>query len=637
MGVNMEVITNKYKFINNTLSYYNKLLFNLIKNILPNNTILNQAKKIEKELDAIETIPILFSTENKRHDQKENYEAILEKTDITIKKLFTIDSPEAREQRRNLKYKFLSLKYRLEEINNGINPSPVSLPLINILKKIVRDWKSSNPFKQGDSGISDRDLSEIIIISMYPEFVHMLIDDKKTRDSFMLWTFRDGNSAQIFIEYPFLQKKIVESNLGGRIGRIGKSDLKIIKRPVKGHQTLLEKIVTLPFEGIDQNILDQNKCITFRGGLELTIGEVFLSFKNKNFKVGNLEYLAQGITNWNAHKWGYWSETEKKYIPIDLSHHQWWKQLPLFEIITQEEALIRYEKKLNGEEWCVSATATRGTPTLDYENTHAFFEIAIPCGDGRYSIYNFGKFAMKFPKNFFEAISIFCQNLHATVAYPDENVFYSHRQQTYHSFVVSAKDGMKLMDLLKIDMKKSNQMNFVYQIESDNCAKWVHHHLENILGKDNVPDMFRMHLLDTEPVGFVSLIFKLIKKLPKNMQTPVLTFFHLPLGAAKKTWIYERGEKICKSLTRHEFWETGIVYLPALLHRKKEKGLLKDLNNFLLIQYTRIKQTFSKSHLFSKSYLSVKDIFSESINSTLNLKTQEENLKVQLKYLRLLW
>lgn len=630
----METITNIYKLIKNNLISYNKHFSKLVKDILPkkNKTIyLHQAKKIEEELDRIEGIPIQFSTENKEHDQKINYETILEKTDIIIKKLFAINSPKAQEQRRHLKYKLLSLKYRLEEINNGINPSPVNLPLINLLKKIVRDWKNSNPFKQGDSGISDRDLSEIIVVSMYPEFVHMLIDDKKTRDAFMLWTFRDGNSAQIFIEYPSLQKKIVDCNLSGRIGRIGKSDLKIIKRAVNEHQrTVLEKIVTLPFEGVDRNILDPTERVTFRGGLKLTIEEIFQIFKNKNFKVGNLEYLAQGITNWNSHKWGYWSETEKQYIPIDLTHHQWWKQLPLFEIITQEEALLRYEKKLNGEEWCVSATATRGTPTLDYENTHAFFEIAIPCGDGRYSIYNFGKFAMKFPSNFFEAISIFCQNLHATVAYPDENVFYSHRQQTYHSFVISAKEGIKLMELLKIDMKKSNQMNFVYQIESDNCAKWVHHHLENILGKDSVPDMFRMHLLDTEPVGFVSLIFKWIKKLPKEMQTPVLTFFHLPLGAAKKTWIYERGEKICKSLTRHEFWETGIVYLPALLHRKKEEGLLKDISYLILISCERIKRIFAGSSFLLKNIL---PNLSFDFNSSLRL---QRPLGVQLKYLHIL-
>ncbi|MEM1283657.1 MAG: hypothetical protein AAGG81_08910, partial [Chlamydiota bacterium] len=81
--------------------------------------------------------------------------------------------------------------------------------------------------------------------------------------------------------------------------------------------------------------------------------------------------------------------------------------------------------------------------------------------------------------------------------------------------------------------------------------------------------------LDTEPQGPVASIFNCIKKLPECMQTRVLTFCHFFLGASKQTWIIENGMVVCKSLTRHEFWKNGVVYLPALLHKKVEKNLLK--------------------------------------------------------------
>ncbi len=542
------------------------------------NGLTKVAEGVSNLLDELESIPVRFDIDNGSMSQCVDFNAILDLADMLTKKMIALTSPKAAIEKGRLNHKLLSLKYRLEDVNGGIDTIPKQQSLVNLILKVVRDWKHSHPFEQGDSGISDRDLLQIFVTSQYPEFVHLLVENKEIRNDFMLWTFRDGNLAKIFIEYPALQKKLVECQLNGRIGRVRCTDLKVKKvTRVENGKEVLEKIVTLPFEGVERNILDGSLEITFKGNYRLTVDEIFQIFKDKKYKVGNLEYLAYGVCKWNVHKWGYWSEDKQDYELIDLAHHQWWKQLPVFEIITQDEAFERYQKRLDGKEWCVSATATRGTASLDYENTHAFCEVAIPWGDGRYAIYDFGKFAFRFPSSFFEGVSIFCHNLHATVAYPDENMFYSHRQQTYQAFPISVEQGYKLMEVIKVDMMKSKQLNFVYQIESDNCAKWVHHHLEAVLGKENVPDMFRMHLLDTEPIGPVGAIFGLIKKLPKFMQTPVLAFFHRPMGAARETWIFEGGRRICKSLTRHDFWKTGIVYLPALLHKKKEEGLLSEI------------------------------------------------------------
>ena len=100
--------------------------------------------------------------------------------------------------------------------------------------------------------------------------------------------------------------------------------------------------------------------------------------------------------------------------------------------------------------------------------------------------------------------------------------------------------------------------------------------------------MFRMHLLDTQPVGPVAKVFNFIKKLPRNIQTPFLVMCHLPLGAMKKTRIFEEGKLVYKSLTQHEFWKTGWIYLPAMLHHKKKLGVLDQFKRALIATCTRV-------------------------------------------------
>jgi hypothetical protein len=542
---------------------------------------LSLASQMESEIDKISQHPILFSEDPSKLTDIESYDEYLLAADILDKKLMRFSSEKTRKARNQLLLKTISCKYRIEESNGGVDASPVQQPLVNVLKKMLYKWKSTNELIS-DKSLTERDIRQLQEASQFPEFVLLLLKDSDIQQAFLQWVFRDGNQARIFIEYPQLQEKLVDCNLNGRVGKISEDDLKIIKiSRNNGGEVVMEKIVTLPFEGVDHNILDEDHEITFKGNYRLKVGEIFEVFKNKNYEVGELEYLAHGVSNWNCHKWGYWDEDKKSYSIINLDHHQWWYQLPFIEIITQEEAFKRYERPLDGKSWCVAATATRGTASLDFENTHAFMEVAIPWGDGRYAIYDFGKFACKYPTSFFEGVSMFCHNVHATVSYPDENIYYSHREQIYHAYEITPEKGIELMEIIKQDLITSQENNFVYQIESDNCAKWVHHHLETIVGKEHIPNLFQMHLLDTEPIGAVSVIFSLIKKLPDYMQTPLMTLFHLPLGASKETWIIEKGKHICKALTKHDFWVTGVVFLPALLHKQKEEGIISHFREFI--------------------------------------------------------
>lgn len=515
-------------------------------------------------LDKLESIPIRFSSSP---GQTVDFLQIIEISD----ELFGLLKRGT--EKRDLKRRILALKYRLEQSNGGLERVKDESLGRELLQR-AQEWKNRHDLIS-DKNITGQELKYINIAAHYPEFVKFLLRDKSLERSFYNWILRDKIHPAAFIEFPGLHKSILNASLNGRIGRLGGELLKI-KKIASGSEDSF-KIATLPFEGKELNILDRNQIVTFRGNYQLSIKEVFNVFKNKYKEPGNLEFFADGITNWNAHKLGYWDANNRKYQLIDMNRDDWWKQLPVFEILNKEEAIQRYGKHINGYNWNAAATASRGSPSLDFENTHAYLELAIPIGNGNYVIFDMGKFATKFPVTVIEKMSVICRTVHGTIAYPDENVFYSHRDHEWHSFDLTPEQGIKLMASIKQDILAARNNNLIYQIESDNCARWLNEKLEEVV--NTVPNMFRLPFIDCEPTNFFKFIFSVIRKFPVWMQLPIITALHVPLGAKASIVVEENGRKVHKSLANHEFWVTGEVFLPALLHKLKRSGVLESQNN----------------------------------------------------------
>ncbi len=82
---------------------------------------------------------------------------------------------------------------------------------------------------------------------------------------------------------------------------------------------VVEKVVTLPFEGVEHSILNGAHVITFRGNYRLSIDQIFALFKEKSVRVGSLEYLARGISNWNCHKWAFGMRINTPMRPSHLA------------------------------------------------------------------------------------------------------------------------------------------------------------------------------------------------------------------------------------------------------------------------------------------------------------------------------
>ncbi|MFN4174845.1 MAG: hypothetical protein ACK4HV_07070, partial [Parachlamydiaceae bacterium] len=394
-------------------------------------------------------------------------------------------------EKGEIKRKAIALLYRLEKIPLT-SADPHFIEMADVWKKGQQLlWNQPLTLKEKKA------MEEA---STYSYFVDLIDRDKSAREKFLNWTIRDHLPPALFIEYPHLAELINDYALNGRIGTVSGNHLKIEKR---GKGLDLIKTVTLPFEGRNVEILDLERIIVFKGGMKATIRQIFELFKDKPNRFVDVEYFAQGITNWNSQHLGYYDEGKKGYESINLEQKEWWRQLPPLEILNQEEAKERYGAFINGFNWCVAAKAARSYLNLSYEKCHAYLEIAIPNPDRSYNIYEFGKFARLFPYGVFETMMVFTITTPGTVAYPDENIYHTARQQAGYGFSLNHFQGLLLMDELKKDIEEARKGNMVFQVETENCAKWIQNHLENILGKANVPNLFRYELIKTDIPGIV--------------------------------------------------------------------------------------------------------------------------------------
>lgn len=488
------------------------------------------------------------------------------------KKYEKISNPDVQKLKRRL----AALAYRTEIVKESANTNDVGLEK---LKHSAESWKKTQQ-NLPTTLITERDQGLLQLTAPYASFIDLIEQDKDLKEKFFIWILQDHNDPAAFIEYPAICEELSRCNLQQRIGRIPGVGLQIL---YEIHGGKVEKLLTLPFDGRHLSILDPNLEIELKGSYRLKLSEIFGQFANKELDVGNVEYLANGITNWNIHYLGYWDAKEQKYESINVKKDAWWKDLPEFETLSISEVEKRYGAPIQGKPWIVSAAATRESLNLDLENTHAYLHVAIPQENDTYRILNFGKFGFKYPKCMMEKMLTVCVTQTATVAYPDENVFYSNRQTVFHPFIMTEYQALKVMQSIKQDIIQSRSGNLVYQIHADNCAMWTNEKLAAQLGEDGVPDMYSLPMWNTEPKGFLGALFKLIRKLPDPLQVKMLTFCHFPFNSWKGVWIEEENGKTWKSLTSAPFWKTGLVYLPALLHYKKELGILSKVHHCSLL------------------------------------------------------
>ncbi|MDP1835880.1 MAG: hypothetical protein Q8K75_08135 [Chlamydiales bacterium] len=538
---------------------------------LQDNRRLAFAKSFVKALDELEVIPVRFSGDSKMpEDQVVDFKGYLEAGSALLPLLDKFSAPEAKELRLRLQERLVGLQYRLEVTNGGLDSAEPSEELFLQLGQWAAEWKSQQNAFYG-SELEFDDARRLHDASRHPAFVELLANDLHMREEFFQWTIRDRVDVETFIQFPALREKLFQAYLTARIGRFGGNALRI--------QKLMEasgsrKVVTLPFEGHDISILDDQRAVTLRGNYRLTIKQAFSVFAAKMERVGDLEFFSNGINNWNSHLLGWWDADAKEYHLIDLNRAAWWKELPVLEVINQQEAKDRYGDNLDGKQWTLGVNATRTTRTLNPDASHAFVEVVVPMNDAKYAVYAMGKFATTYAGSMFDSLKLFTATLRATVAYPDENIFYTHREHVRRNFSMTPAEGMRYLESIRQDILKARDGNFTYQIESENCAKWIQDKMEEQFGKERVGNLFRIAMLDTEPPGAASSLFALLRQLPRDLHSPVLSFLHYMIGAWRGIWVLENGERKWVSVTTTQFWQDKVCYIPAVLHTDLQEQLV---------------------------------------------------------------
>lgn len=527
-----------------------------------------QIKRYMTLLDQCERIPLLLDKSSRKHPkvltiQSRYLDGAIALESYLLRHQFSKNSSLF----HRFKLKVISLLYRLEEIV----PTDPDLSLYQQLLSEAKKWKQ-NEKSFWRTAISFQE--EIILQRCcgFSYYVGEVLKNKKSLNELFKWVLRDKMPIEVWVKFPAMAALLHRALMVGRISRMGGAPLKISEIPQGDNSDLVEVTLTLPFEGKEVNILDPHKKVKFKGDYTLSIQEIFAVFANKKYAAGNLEFLQEGIVNWNTFKLAYWSAPEKHYVAIDLLRPEWWKQLPSFETLSLSKARERYGPQLDGENWNFSIRASREDHSLDFDRSHSYLEVAIPIDKTSYQIYDFGKFATWFPKDEWDRMWNFSVFSPAVIAYPDENVFYTHRQHVNFSHLTTAEEGGKIMESIKNDMIEARKGNLVFQIESENCGKWIYGVLSPHLGAERVPNHYLLPLVETEPKGVVKWIFNTLKKLPKKIQVKILAYLHLPFGAWKGVSLKnESGETVHRNLIKSDFWKDTVVYLPAMLHHKYEQ------------------------------------------------------------------
>ncbi len=523
----------------------------------PDRKITEIAHSCLANFDRIERIPL-----EAPHDSDVDHLSYLSLARYLEKKLRAL--PQSEKLLFDLMRKRIALQYRCSGRLGGEGRLLMGYVEYRLLYQLASRWKKEQAHFHLHF-LTQHDQQILKKAAQYPQFVDLLLEYPSLQDSFFRWTLQNNNPVEVFIEFPAISDWIVDADLSNRLGRVG--DLLRVET-IDG-----ARHVTLMFEGQRISIMDPKTVIEFRGKYRLSVEEIFSMFSRKYHDVGNLEVFEEGITNWNGFQLGHWDAALQHYVMVDLLQPRWWENLPVLETITRKDAQERYKIPIPSGRWVVAAHATRGNINLSYEETHAFIQIAIPiCGD-LYRIYDFGKYGLYFPKNYLEVLNLFAKTMPAGVMYPDDNTYSLQRQHGYYPLVIDPDSGRKTMDVMRQEFFSCLAGKQVYQIETDNCARWTHEVLSGIVGQEALPNLYQMPLIECEPGGFIQSLFGLIKKLPKKFHTYVLTRMHYGLGAWRGMWIKGSSGYIWRSVSNHEFFDTGVVYLPALVIEKREQGL----------------------------------------------------------------
>lgn len=532
-------------------------------------------------LDIAEQNPVFFETKLENHLlQRRYYEVHLKAAKAIDNILSGLKSPLILPQLNLLVQRVEGLRYRIEGVNGGLDKTSIDSKVLSEITLLAHAWKAKQMlYSEAEKKLNRRDLAKLKQACAYPEFCKLLCKDTDLQERFFNWAIRDNNGVNQFIEFPATTARVNEVFLGERVGKFGGELLAIHKRKVGSSE--LEKVLTLPFNTIHEvrhiSILNESLPVMLNGGWRLSIGEIFNIFSKKHTEFTDLEFFGpSGITNWHAFELGPWNPVTKTYDHVDISSPDWWKKLPVFEEVSQEELEGRCGEKLAKGEWLACISAGRTAPDHRFEDRHTYLLVAIPAENGKYRIYPFGQYPEKFPVKLGEQVEFLAKYVKAKIAYPDHNYLISERQHAIHPIKPDEEERVKLINKVAQDILRARKGELTFQLVDENCARWAQTTVHEAVDRHR-PNFFKIEIGKMTSVNpILAKIFAFLGRLSILNQNRLFKGLLKLVGGGRGTTVIEDGKPVYKVLVKDSAVPEQIyIFQPGFLHQQIEEGKLK--------------------------------------------------------------
>ncbi len=361
-------------------------------------------------------------------------------------------------ERQIFDHKAVALNYRTSAISKNKERE-----LSEELKELALAWKSKHHFSLGNT-LTSVDLRNLQHAERYEEFIALIKDpnNKELRELFFKWVLRDHGSVRNFVLLPDLYKKINDCGLDPRLGKFKmKRQERIILDGQKREEDKIFKIegnvASLAYVNANDEKqwvkLSDEQHMLFSQEKAASVEHVFQQLAGKKTNVmGNFEVFEKGVHFWSTNKW------EKLGAKIDLDQDEWWKQLPVFESYTLEEAQ-KIAPNLDGNNWGVRVVGSCKSSKIEFADNHAYKVLLIPNENGGYNAYPIGTFVKKFPNGTFQRLAFLTKTVEGDLHYLDQNEYLSVRRREGTTFIISPDKGKDYMDLQRRKLRMSLDRN----------------------------------------------------------------------------------------------------------------------------------------------------------------------------------
>lgn len=511
-------------------------------------------------------------------------------TEIVKLKKSIRDYGRARHAAADLERARLSYEYATQS-NTDLSTNRAKTEDITFLLDALKVWQR-NQFPFVDyrcSKMTSNTIQKIVRACHFPEFVKAMKENVTLSDKFFDGVFRNMppeciDAVDLFVLCPSIQKMMTQTFIDKRIQNVRTTSTPFqVSEVGRAEDGSIIRDVKLLFHNKLQSIVDPEKKITIadvnpkdaekaQGDPEklqalakrtqMTVAEFFAKLNHQNDYFIDLEWFATGF------------EQESSLFPnLDLEKPEWWKQLPIFEKpLTRKEIEERFGVPFQTGHSLFVLCASRTTPDLNAQDTHASAVLLVPLDDGTFNLVQIGMFSDTFPNTFIQKFLHIFRSHRAAISLSDPNKIMTSRARIALACPpLDKKTFEAFMEKLSFDLKQARKGTYVFQAQGHNCAAYIRELIRFLyphLGLEPFETPFED--IAVHPVLMPLLTVR--KFFPSRGTWNVFRFLVGCLFGAWQTKYFPDGKGGLRpiSLLRYRPWREGFLQLPAKFFETKK-------------------------------------------------------------------